>query len=198
MNCPKCGEELPDDSTFCGFCGGKIEPQPESPVAVREEAPAFQGIKPKPRGNLPAWAWVLIGVGGILVIGVGVVLMTRGTPGGSSVDVIAGRWSGNIASIEPGFSDTITVEIEAGCEVGAECGTFRIRDGHCVGNLRLASIEGDGFWFEERTDLSASASNCSGDSGWEFLRSLSGNRLEFNFSPSSGGAIVTRGVLEGE
>lgn len=42
MRCNKCGETLPDDSTFCQFCGSKIEiptaPAEETPSLSKEEA----------------------------------------------------------------------------------------------------------------------------------------------------------------
>lgn len=42
MRCNKCGETLPDDSTFCQFCGSKIEiptaPAEETPSISKEEA----------------------------------------------------------------------------------------------------------------------------------------------------------------
>ena len=42
MKCNKCGKTLPDDSTFCQFCGSKIEIAPvtaeETPTMSKEKA----------------------------------------------------------------------------------------------------------------------------------------------------------------
>lgn len=42
MICPICGNEIPDGSAFCGFCGGTIpqaSPAPVNPVAEQPAAP---------------------------------------------------------------------------------------------------------------------------------------------------------------
>ena len=190
MKCPSCGERLPDGSTFCGYCGEKIEAQP-----LKDTTPA-QVVRVTYRKGLPGWAWVLIGMGAIVVVGLGVWIALGGLGGGSATSAIAGSWAGDITSLEPGFSDTLWLEIKADCSAGAACGTYRTRDGGCVGTLILRSSEGDGFWFEERLDAGASSSPCTSATGWQFLRPVSSDRLQYNYALVEYGEILSRGELD--
>lgn len=49
MFCPKCGNQLPDDASFCGHCGNKIEnrptiPKPSNSVVSTKAAGATQSV----------------------------------------------------------------------------------------------------------------------------------------------------------
>jgi len=87
----KCGEEIPDDSKVCGYCGFRLPVQPAAglskkpakpatskatekpPVAEVPKAPApKKAARPaKPRvarqWTFPAWAWIAIGAGVVVV-----------------------------------------------------------------------------------------------------------------------------------
>ena len=126
----------------------------------------------------------------MLVIGIVALLAMGSFGGGLPANDIAGTWSGDIASIEPGFSAVMTIDIGGDCAGDPTCGTYRVDAGPCTGRLRLSSAGGGGYWFEE-----IPGPGCSLESGWQFLRPLSGDRVEFNFAYSEGGAILSTGVL---
>lgn len=64
MFCPKCGSDLPDDASFCGKCGAKIEPR--EPVG-QGAAPAAVAVAPK--AQLPVKA-IIIAVAAIAVVAI--------------------------------------------------------------------------------------------------------------------------------
>ena len=81
-NCPKCGAEIDGDAAKCFYCGTRLrdepKPAPESkPVYV---PPAADGSPTK--DGIKAWAWAVVGSGGLLAVVVGLANIV-----GGSVDV---------------------------------------------------------------------------------------------------------------
>lgn len=90
MYCMKCGEEIPDDSKVCGYCGFKLPVQvaaPEAPKPVKKEKTAAKPAAEKPKAEparevpvrhvkprrasgwkLPVWGWIAIGVGVVVLV----------------------------------------------------------------------------------------------------------------------------------
>lgn len=53
MYCPKCGQQIPDDSRFCPKCGNATAPQPAAPPPpVYQQQPVYQ----QPVYQQPAYA----------------------------------------------------------------------------------------------------------------------------------------------
>ena len=48
MKCPNCQKEIPDNSTFCSYCGAKIKPTPETKPSLLK--------------------WILIGIVGVCML----------------------------------------------------------------------------------------------------------------------------------
>ena len=48
MKCPKCGQEIPDDSTFCVQCGSPVTPSPSKPTVPAQPACPSCGAPLKP------------------------------------------------------------------------------------------------------------------------------------------------------
>jgi hypothetical protein len=48
MKCPKCGQEIPDDSTFCVQCGSPVTPSPSQPTVPAQPACPRCGAPLKP------------------------------------------------------------------------------------------------------------------------------------------------------
>lgn len=123
MFCPECGERLPDDARFCGFCGFEIPVQPSDAVspdpeaihelgpdepAPPEDQPTLEpGAVSSPqittraaRRGLPTWGWIVIAVVILVGINVGALLIL----GGGSDSASPGT---STSSSTPSFSDAV-------------------------------------------------------------------------------------------
>src|SRR3989339_1654237 len=77
MFCTKCGKQIPDGSAFCTFCGAQLSGARDESArdlgATRQAQEFGERVtwQPPPtpvRRGLPAWGWVLIGCGGLVLL----------------------------------------------------------------------------------------------------------------------------------
>lgn len=73
MFCNKCGQEIPDGSTFCTFCGAKTTASGTmagAPVNDYSSKIEWQPPAKPVRKGISGWGWVLIGCGGLFVLSI--------------------------------------------------------------------------------------------------------------------------------
>lgn len=103
MYCMKCGQEIPDDSKVCGFCGHKLplqaaapstppkaKPSEAKPSPAPDPAPAAKPAKAVKQAEpatpwrdsqrkFPIWGWIAIGAG-VIVVALILIFSLGGTP----------------------------------------------------------------------------------------------------------------------
>ncbi len=89
MFCVKCGKQINEESTFCTYCGNKVENAPQSQPAQQGFVPGSYGYIPQPVKKSKTGLIVGLCVGGAVLIAA-VVLLILLLPGGNSD--IAGTW----------------------------------------------------------------------------------------------------------
>lgn len=73
MFCTKCGQEIPDGSVFCTYCGAKSGSSGTMAGSVKPDYSSkveWQPTVTPVRKGLPVWGWVLIGCGGLFVLSI--------------------------------------------------------------------------------------------------------------------------------
>ena len=65
--------------------------------------------------------------------------------------IIAGNWEGTIKGDTSDFSAELEISIQPGCSIGKICGTEKIAQTSCLGNLILAEIIYKTFYFLEES-----------------------------------------------
>lgn len=71
MKCPKCRNNVPDNVSFCTYCGCKLEP-----FIRASEEPHYTQRNPQKRSNV--LLYVLLGVVVLLLVGTTVLMLTGG------------------------------------------------------------------------------------------------------------------------
>ncbi|MBI3168974.1 MAG: zinc-ribbon domain-containing protein [Chloroflexi bacterium] len=72
MNCPNCGNEVPETANVCGYCGHRFQrPAPTSSPQVN-----LASMPPK-KTSLPKWAWIVFS---LLIVCFACFCMVYGLP----------------------------------------------------------------------------------------------------------------------
>lgn len=116
MKCPKCGNEIANDSTFCEFCGTKVEPKPQPQVAQTKKQ---NNEQPNKRWLIP----VLV-IAGVVAIGACVAIF-----GGASEPVMEAcddTYVGlSVATVDLGLpSGILWAESNLGASSSEEAGDY--------------------------------------------------------------------------
>ena len=79
MFCPKCGQEIPEHSTFCSKCGQRVNQNPSTSTNQRTEKSDTAGTENSPFGGNPLYTKIALGAAAVAVIALVIVLLSSGT-----------------------------------------------------------------------------------------------------------------------
>ena len=94
-----------------------------------------------------------------------------------TADAIANRWTGQAKSSSGGFY-TINVEIRHSCKLGEKCGTIRVLQVPCYGEISLKAVQSDDYEFDVNNFDRRSSPKCTPGAG-EHFKLLSNGKLSY-------------------